>query len=493
MTLKVKALIFLLSISLLSGGTIAFFSKRAVQTILVEGLGKRVLLKSQDLPVETAKGLRDGNEIALLPLLQKNLEETGAVYEMALDLKGRVVAHTNVVEKGNVYHDPATLEAIRSDRPGYRPILLHDRSILDVALPIWAVRQADSSEEFLLSGGKELHEKKRLGTLRIGLALDETFQTMEQISRQVIGIIVGSAALSLLMGLVLIQGALKRVGILASGTERISRGEYGITLPIHSNDELGELARSFNGMSEELARSHQHLEEEVKRRTRELEAFVYTVSHDLKSPVVSINGLASLLKESHAALLNENGKRYVDRIIVNANFMEELIQGLLVLSRIGKKEGEEKRSEAAEVIQEIVSMQKDHLAKKNIELVVHAPLPHFTSDHTHLAQTFQNLVSNAAKFMADQPHPRIEIGGKEMAKGVEFYVRDNGIGIDPDYHEKIFAIFQRLQEVKVEGTGVGLAIVKKIVDLHGGEIRVQSRKGEGATFFIFFPHEDGRQ
>src|SRR5581483_7857332 len=141
-------------------------------------------------------------------------------------------------------------------------------------------------------------------------------------------------------------------------------------------------------------------------------------------------------------------------------------------------------------LDEVLALQEAYLKERNIEVVVQPSLPRFLFDHLQLTQIFQNLISNAAKFMGDQPHPKIEIGGTERNGLVEFYVKDNGIGIDPSYHEKVFAIFQRLQDLKVEVWGVGLSIVKKIIDLAGGKIWIESQKGNGATFFLQLPKNE---
>lgn len=235
-----------------------------------------------------------------------------------------------------------------------------------------------------------------------------------------------------------------------------------------------------------LLTANRDLDRQVKSRTQELESFVYTVSHDLKSPVVSMQGMASMLLQNNAQELSKEAKHYTERIIFNANYMEELILGLLTLSRVGRTR-KMKMAKLREVLDEILALQGERLKDRNIEVVVHASLPRFSFDHLQLTQIFQNLITNAAKFMGDQPHPKIEIGGREGNGFTEFYVKDNGIGIDPSYHEKVFAIFQRLQDVKVEGTGVGLSIVKKIIDLAGGKIWIESRKGAGATFFLQLP------
>lgn len=240
-------------------------------------------------------------------------------------------------------------------------------------------------------------------------------------------------------------------------------------------------------LNRKLTLVNERLEEQVKSRTNELESFVYTASHDLKAPVISIQGMASILLQDHGHQLNNRGRFYVERIIQNASFMEDLIIGLLALSRVGRAQGKAETAEVRDVIQEVLKINHEWLDPKKIEVVVQPDLPGFSYNKVQLMQIFQNLMTNAAKFMGDQPHPCIEIGGRQIKNEVEFYVKDNGIGIDSEYHEKIFDMFQRLKEVEVEGTGVGLSIVKKIVDLAQGKIWIESKKGKGATFFIRLP------
>lgn len=487
MKLQTKLLIFLAAMALLVGGLILFLSQRSVHTILVEEVAKRGLLKTKDLPAEAVLGFQTQNEGAILPILQASLDETGAVYAIALDPNGRVLAHTNVVETGKTYTDRATLEALRSDQPGYREWKVDGQTVVDVSLPVWSARQATTEEEFLLFGGKELKETTRLGTLRLGLPFRETLQTESRITTQIMWIMVIIGMIALGIFLFFTRKILRRVRLLIDGTEKISRGEYGALVPVLSEDELGVLTRSFNRMSEDLAQAHGHLENEVKLRTQELESVIYTMSHDLKSPVVSMQGMASILMEDYSTQFDEKGKHYIQRIIANANFMEQMIMDLLALSRIGRAHKAPELAEVRSVIENILNLNQERFSEKGIEIVVDPLLPSFQFDRIQITEIFQNLITNAAKFMGDQLHPRIEIGGRESGEWVEFYVKDNGIGIDPEYHDTVFGVFQRLKDVDVEGTGVGLCIVKKIVDLAGGKVRVESRKGEGATFVVRFP------
>jgi len=488
MRLHVKVLIFLLLTALIFGSGVILFSKKAVYDILIGEAGKRGLLKTRDLPTATASGFRSASEPMLLPALQKSLEETGALYAMALDQKGRVLAHTNVVEKGKIYRDRATTDALQSNVPRYLPREVEGQPILDVSLPVWSVRQADSSEEFLFFGGKELNEKERLGTLRVGLPIGEALQTVDRITRQIVGITIVIGAMAIGSALIFVRGMLRRIHALAEGTEKVSRGEY-VEVAVREKDELGDLAKSFNRMSIELSSARANLENQVKERTQELEAFVYTVSHDLKAPLVSMLGMASVLQQRESDKLDEKGKHHLDRIVANASFMERLITDLLTLARVGKQHENPEPVDVRLILKQVVQMQGEIFAQKNIQVIIQPSFPSFTFDRAQLSQVFQNLLTNAAKFMGDQPQPKIEIGGSESAEFVEFFVRDNGIGIDPAYHEKVFGVFQRLQDLKVEGTGVGLSIVKKIADQAGGKVWVQSQKGCGATFFVRLPRK----
>ncbi len=487
MKLQTKLLIFLVSMALLVGGLIIFLSQRSVHTILLEEVAKRGLLRTKDLPAATVSGFQIQSETVILPILQASLKKTGAIYAIALDPRGRVLGHTNVIETGKVYDDPVTRDALRSDQPGYREMTVDGQTVVDVFLPVWSVRQATTEEEFLLLGGRELKETTRLGTLRLGLPTSEILETENRIKNQIFWMMTISGVVVVSASVVFIRKILWRVRSLVEGTEKISRGEYGALVPIRSKDELGVLSQSFNRMSEDLAMAHEHLENEVKLRTQELESVVYTISHDLKSPVVSMQGMASILMEDYRDRLDEKGKHYLQRVIANANYMEEMIIDLLALSRIGRAHNAPEPAEVRSVIEKILDLHQERFAEKGIKVIVDPTLPQFTFDRTQMTALFQNLITNAAKFIGNQPRPRIEIGGEESGEWVQFYVKDNGIGIDPEYHGKVFGVFQRLKDMEVEGTGVGLSIVKKVIDLAQGKIWIESAKGEGAAFFVRFP------
>ena len=254
-----------------------------------------------------------------------------------------------------------------------------------------------------------------------------------------------------------------------------------------------DLERANDRLAEVLLESeekNQHLRlanEAIEQSKRELESFVYTASHDLKAPVVSLYGMASVLMEDYGDKLDEKGKHYLQRLISNASFMEQLIADLLEFSRVGRREEKPEQLEADGIIKSVLDQCYASIQARSVKVSCAAPLPSIFFDRTRLTQVFLNLVSNSIKFMGAQANPTVEIGGRKTDRFVEFYVKDNGIGIDPQHHHLIFGVFQRLKEVEVEGTGIGLAVVKKIIDLAGGKIWLESKKGEGATFFFQLP------
>lgn len=229
-------------------------------------------------------------------------------------------------------------------------------------------------------------------------------------------------------------------------------------------------------------------EKRLKAVNEELENFVYTISHDLKSPVVSIEGYVSMLLENYSSALDERGIRYLNRIEWNIQKMGQLLDSLLELSRVGRVIGQRKEVRAKEIVDQALKVLHARIEKRAIRIEVQEDLPVIKCDQQRLYQVFLNLISNAIKFMGDRSDPLIKIGYRDLGNIHEFFIKDNGIGIDKKYHEKIFGIFQRLEDVKnIEGTGVGLTISKRIIEHHNGRLRVESEMGKGATFYFTLP------
>jgi PAS domain S-box-containing protein len=226
---------------------------------------------------------------------------------------------------------------------------------------------------------------------------------------------------------------------------------------------------------------------ELENKNSELERFTYTVSHDLKSPLVTINGFLGYLEQDAASGNLERFRSDTYRIQEAVNKMQRLLNELLELSRIGRTMNIPENIPFAELVREALEIVQGQLTERGVTVQIQPNLPTVIGDRPRLIEILQNLLDNAAKYMGGQPIPYIEIGqrGDENGKPV-FFVKDNGIGIAPEFHERVFGLFDKL-DVKSEGTGVGLALVKRIVEVHGGRIWVQSEPGKGSTFFFTLP------
>jgi len=227
---------------------------------------------------------------------------------------------------------------------------------------------------------------------------------------------------------------------------------------------------------------------ELEVRNAELERFTYTVSHDLRSPLVTIRGFLGYLRQDAVSNDLTRFDKDIGRIASAVDRMQSLLNDLLELSRVGRISSPPEHIPLELIVQETVNLLNVQIDAHRVRLNIHPNLPTVLGDHTRLIEIMQNLISNAVKFMGDQPSPEIEIGAEGSDKDGKaiIFVRDNGIGIDPQYHERIFGLFNRLDPT-VEGTGVGLTLVKRIIEVHGGRIWVESQPGAGATFFFTLP------
>jgi signal transduction histidine kinase len=226
---------------------------------------------------------------------------------------------------------------------------------------------------------------------------------------------------------------------------------------------------------------------ELAAKNVEMESFVYTVSHDLKTPIVTIEGFIGALREDFADRLSENGEQYLQYMSDAARRMEILISDLLNLSRIGRITETKETFPLGDLVREVLEACRPRLEARGIEFEVSSNLPSVYGERKRIGQVVDNLLSNAIKYVGkDNPSPRIEIGCQEQGGETVFFVRDNGIGIEGKYFGKIFQIFERLPAAKQagDGTGIGLTIVKRIVELHGGKIWLESELGKGTTFFF---------
>lgn len=227
----------------------------------------------------------------------------------------------------------------------------------------------------------------------------------------------------------------------------------------------------------------EQLLDELRAKNEELQSFTYTVSHDLKAPLVTIAGFLGYLEQDARSGDTDRLRRDIQRINEAAAKMQRLLNELLELSRIGRLMNAPQEIPFEEIAREALGLVEGRLKARQVRVEVEAGLPSVYGDRARLVEVVQNLVDNAAKFMGNQPEPLIEIGAKRPDGAPVFFVRDNGIGIEAEQHERIFGLFNKL-DAKSEGTGIGLALVKRIVEVHGGRIWVESEPGKGAAFFF---------
>jgi len=245
-------------------------------------------------------------------------------------------------------------------------------------------------------------------------------------------------------------------------------------------------------VEEELRKYRKHLETFVAQRTdqleaanKELESFAYSVSHDLRAPLRAMEGFANALLEDYADSLDETGKDYASRVVAAAQHMDTLIQDLLAYSRLSRSALKPGTVNLDSVLNEVMHQFSSDIQKTGTQIRVERPLPDVMGDHATLVQVFSNLLSNAIKFVEPGVKPRINIWTEEMNSRVRLWVEDTGIGIAPEYHDRIFRIFERLQGVEnYPGTGIGLAIVKKGLERMGGRAGVDSAPGKGSKFWV---------
>jgi signal transduction histidine kinase len=300
-----------------------------------------------------------------------------------------------------------------------------------------------------------------------------------------LGLTAVSILVAALVGLALANRLTRPLEVLTAGAREIAEGRFGSRLDVRTGDELETLGDAFNEMAARLEATRAERERliaELGRRNAELERFTYTVSHDLRSPLVTVRGFVDLVEKDISQGDLERTEADLARIRGATATMEKLLKELLELSRVGRVIGSAETVSLEELAHEAVVLMQGRLRATGVRVDVLPGLPTVRGDRTRLREVLQNLIENAAKFRTAQAVPKVEVGCRQEPDGPVVFVRDNGVGIDPRYHERVFGLFERL-DPRVEGTGVGLALVKRIVDFHGGRVWVESEgAGKGSTF-----------
>ncbi len=316
-----------------------------------------------------------------------------------------------------------------------------------------------------------------------------------------------TAAVAAGVGVVFAFSTARPINRLRDAAIAFARGNRKQRVEIRRRDEIGELASSFNQMADDLSREitdHERAEAEMRQQrdrlakltaelgasNRELEAFCYSVSHDLRAPLRSVDGFTRALEEDYGDRLDETAKSYIGRVRAASLRMSQLIEDLLALSRITRGEMRRERINLSAAAREIADELKKAEPDRRVEFVIADGLV-ADGDGRLVRVALENLMGNAWKFTRKQEDARIEFGVTEHEGKKAYFVRDNGAGFDMSYADKLFGVFQRLHSTKdFEGTGVGLATAQRVIHRHGGEIWAEGTVGKGATFY--FTLGDGR-
>lgn len=334
-----------------------------------------------------------------------------------------------------------------------------------------------------------------------------------------------SSAAAIPLGIVFAGSTSNPINVLTNATKRLADGYLDYRVKMRRKDEFGSLASGFNTMAESLRKEiyeHRHteemleesnsnlqleimerkgVEEELRKQrdhlqyltaqltasNNELEAFCYSVSHDLRSPLRSMDGFSKALLEDYDGRLDTQGKDYLQRINTACHRMGQLIDDLLNLSRITRSKMDKKTVDLSTLAKTIADELREKHPGRQVEIIIADGLAAY-GDPRLLKIALDNLLSNAWKFTRKNSQARIEFGTARYKGNTAFFIRDNGVGFDMAYSNKLFGAFQRLHSVtEFEGTGIGLATVQRIIHRHGGDIWAEASVNQGATFYFTLP------
>lgn len=338
--------------------------------------------------------------------------------------------------------------------------------------------------------------------------VDEFVSALAQHNEQVVrefnllrfGLLAVSALAALLIALFVKQQMIRPVSELHDATARLEQGDFSCRVEPRTQDEIGRLALAFNRMATTLAQSFNEKEELVQQRTAELQsaneelkAFAYTISHDLRAPLRAVQGFANAIREDGQEL-DPRISVHVDNIAAAADCMDTLIADLLSYSQISFKDIHIERVDTGRLFNEVAQELAAEIAKADGQLILADGLPEVRANHAILTQITMNLLSNAIKFTRAGERPQIRVWAERDKALVRLFIRDNGIGIAPVDHKRIFDVFVRLHGMdRYPGTGIGLASVRKGMERLGGAYGVESVPGQGSTFWLELPVADQEQ
>ena len=474
-------------------------------TQIEEAMRQRGGAMARDISIASEYGLLIQNKEILNEVIHKHSTEEDLLYMVVRNLSDEILASYGEVTEDTSGDATESNITIIEHGPWLNCRVIETDLLYDITCDVLTIQERKNRESLLGSETPSALASgtKKIGSVQVGLSKASMVASMHKAKLGALWLTAGAIALAVLVAVLLTRLMVRPIKELAIAAGEVSRGNFGYSVEAKSRDEIGDLAISFNRMTRHLRESRESLQrqleveeritkelaertKELSKSNEELDIFVYTVSHDLKAPLVTLQGFSGLLLSDCKDQLDENGRMYIERIQKNTERKGELIENLLKLSRIGRVEDQEEPVDTADVISDVADELALQMKERGTKLVIKSDMPTIICDRVRMVQIFSNLISNANKYMgSDNETPIIEVGYDEQDDHHRFYVKDNGIGIAEEYHETIFQILHRLNDVEVEGTGMGLTIVKKIiVETFGGKIWVDSVKGNGTTMWF---------
>jgi signal transduction histidine kinase len=404
---------------------------------------------------------------------------------------------------GGLRGEPAVAAAVIVGQNGGRPLATYTRDpgseAAVIAAPVgFTAGHLFMSDQLLVSEPIRF-EKKTVGTLLIRADLGELRDRQRRYVGIVVAILAGSFLLAIAISRTIEKTISRPILNLAKTARAVSADkDYSVRATSEGPDEIGTLVATFNEMLDQIARQNSDLEEaradlerRVEARThdlaaanKELEAFSYSVSHDLRAPLRGIDGFSNALLSRYGPQLDEQGRHYLDRVRAGTMRMATLIDDMLGLAKVGRRQLIRQQVNLSEIAGRVVAELATRPPVRLVRVKIEKGLT-MEADPDLLAIVLENLMGNAWKFTAKREAACIEVGKRKDGAEAAFYVRDNGAGFDMAYADKLFGAFQRLHsDEDFEGTGIGLATVQRIVNRHGGRIWAEGEVGKGATFYF---------
>ncbi len=454
-----------------------------VKAILFLNLQERGSAICEHLANSAKYSILTEDKVVLNGLIKDVMRSEDVVYAVIADENGSILAEKTVIK----IPDTASLSKTAIQTKDHQFKVTHDSNgeqIYSFCHPVIA-KKVNIAELIGAESDSDDNASANLrGTVNVGLSPRNTVARLNGILFVIILLTVIIIGCSILSSISFAGLIIKPIRQMANAASKVAAGDLSQIVAVESEDEIGKFAQKFNAMTRALKSREQQLNEsydQLKYANQELKDFAYVASHDLKAPLRGIKTLAEWIATDYADKFDDAGKEQFRLLTSRVDRMHNLIDGILQYSRIGRIHEKPAKINLNALIADIIDM----LAPpKNIEIVIENTLPDVTFEETRIRQILQNLISNAVKYM-DKPNGKISIGFTDQTDHWKFNVSDNGPGIDEKYYDKIFRIFQTLApRDNYESTGIGLALVKKIVEFYGGKVWVTSEVGQGSTFFF---------